>query len=421
MARHRLAAPDPRARASARLGEGGLFAALILYRDYRLLWVSSVLTQIAQWMLQVSLGWLMLELTNSPFWVGLNGFASGLPFLIISIPAGALIDRLDRRNLLVACQASALSIGLTLAILATLGLARPWHLLVGAFLNGAALAVNNATRQTLVPTFVPREGLQNAIALLSAGMNVTRIVGPSLAGPLIAAIGSGGALLAQVGCLAIALVNTLQLPSRQDTTRVRLPFLRNLAEGIDYVRRSSVLVGLMLLATIPTILVFPYIQLLPVYARDILGVGASGLGLLYTAGGLGALTGSLFIAGFRRIEHKGRFILVTTFVYGLIIIVFAYSTWLPLSLVMLVLGGVLGSSYMSINNTLLHLNVTDEVRGRVMGIYMLTWGFMPLGALPMGFLGEQIGVPHAVALGAALSSLAILALAVRIPALRALR
>ena len=337
------------------------------------------------------------------------------------LPGDEIDETAPRRWLLVACQASALAIGLTLAALTALGLARPWHLLLGAFLNGAALAVNNATRQTLVPTFVPREGLQNAIALLSAGMNVTRIVGPSLAGPLIAAIGSGGALLAQVGCLAIALVNTLQLPSRQDTTRVRLPFLRNLAEGIDYVRRSSVLVGLMLLATIPTILVFPYIQLLPVYARDILGVGASGLGLLYTAGGLGALTGSLFIAGFRRIEHKGRFILVTTFVYGLIIIVFAYSTWLPLSLVMLVLGGVLGSSYMSINNTLLHLNVTDEVRGRVMGIYMLTWGFMPLGALPMGFLGEQIGVPHAVALGAALSSLAILALAVRIPALRALR
>ncbi len=421
MAKHGLATPDPVVSATARPGAGRLFAALVRYRDYRLLWASSVLTQIAQWMLQVSLGWLMLELTDSPFWVGLNGFASGIPFLVVSIPAGALIDRLDRRTLLVACQASALAIGLALAILATLGLAQPWHLLLGAFLNGAALAVNNATRQTLVPTFVPREGLQNAIALLSAGMNVTRVVGPSLAGPLIAALGSGGALFAQVGCLAIALVNTLQLPSARSSTRAGIPFLKNLAEGIDYVRRSETLVGLMLLAAVPTILVFPYIQLLPVYARDILAVGASGLGLLYTAGGLGALTGSLFVAGFQRIERKGRFILATTFVYGLVIIVFAYSTWLPLSLLMLLCGGLLGSSYMSITNTLLHLNVRDEVRGRVMGIYMMSWGFMPLGALPMGFVGDRIGVPHAVALGAVLSSLATLTVAARIPTLRALR
>ena len=418
MAKRGLAPPEP--ATPARPGMRRLFAALIDYRGYRLLWASSVTTQIAQWMLQVSLAWLMLELTNSPFWVGLNGFASGIPFLLVSIPAGALIDRLDRRTLLVTCQASALAIGLALAFLATLGLAQPWHLLLGAFLNGTALAVNGAIRQTLVPTFVPREGLQNAIALLSMGMNITRVIGPSLAGPLIATLGSGGALFAQVACLGIALVHTLQLPPTRSSERAGLPFLRNLSEGFDYVRRSSVLVGLMLLAAIPTVLVFPYIQLLPVYARDILAVGASGLGLLYTAGGLGALTGSLFIAGFQRIERKGRFILATTFVYGIVIVIFAYSTWLPLSLLMLVCGGLLGSSYMSVNNTLLHLNVRDEVRGRVMGIYMMTWGFMPLGALPMGFLGEQIGVPHAVALGAVLSSLAILAVAFRIPALRTL-
>jgi MFS family permease len=419
MANRGLAPPEP--VTTARPGARRLFATLVDYRDYRLLWASSVTTQIAQWMLQISLAWLMLELTDSPFWVGLYGFASGVPFLLVSIPAGALIDRLERRTLLVTCQASALAIGLALAVLTTLELARPWHLLFGAFLNGTALVVNSATRQTLVPTFVPREGLQNAIALLSMGMNITRVIGPSLAGPLIATLGSGGALFVQVACLGIALGNTLQLPSTSSSGRARLSFSRNLFEGFESVRRSSVLVGLMLLAAIPTVLAFPYLQLLPVYARDLLAVGAGGLGLLYTAGGLGALAGSLFVAGFQSIEHKGRFILATTFVYGLVLVVFAYSTWLPLSLLMLFCGGLLGSSYMSINNTLLHLHVRDEVRGRVMGIYMMTWGFMPLGALPMGFLGEQIGVPHAIALGAVLSSLATLAVAVRIPALRTLR
>ncbi|MBX6341779.1 MAG: MFS transporter, partial [Thermomicrobiaceae bacterium] len=309
--------------------------------------------------------------------------------------------------------------GLGLALLVALGAARPWELLAAAFLNGAALAVNNTARQTLVPSFVPREHLQNGIALMSAGQNVTRVLGPSLAGPALAALGPAGSLFLQAGFLGAALANTLLLPRARPQGVQVLGLRRNLVDGLGYIARSPLLTGLMVLATIPTLFVFPYLQFLPVYARDILDVGADGLGLLYSAGGVGAVVGSLLVAGVQAMRRKGYFMLVSTAVYGLVIIVFAYARWLPLSLAMLFLGGLLGSAYMAVNNTLLHLSVTDEVRGRVMGVYMLTWGLSPLGALPMGYLGDRIGMPAAVAAGAALSSVVTLALALQSRALRA--
>lgn len=398
----------------------GLISALAVYRDYRLLWSSTVLTQVGQWMQQISLGWLMLTLTNSAYWVGLIGFASGVPFLIVSIPAGVLIDRFDRRTVLVACQAGATLVAFIMALLVSLGLVHPWHLLAAAFLNGAALAVNNATRQTLVPSFVARGHLQKAIALMSAGQNSTRIIGPALAGPVIAVAGASGAFFIQAFFLLAALVNTMLLPPVRLPSGQTLALRRNLVDGVSYIARNPVLAGLLWLVAIPTLLVFPYIQFLPVYARDILGIGAGGLGLLLSAGGVGAVTGALVIAGLERMRRKGMFMLVATAVYGFVVITFAYSRWVPLTVLSLFLGGLLGSAYMSMNNTLLLLNVSEEVRGRVMGVYMLTWGLSPLGALPMGWIGDHFGVANGVALGALLSSVVTVGLALRSRALRAL-
>lgn len=399
---------------------GGLFASLQLYRDYRLLWLSTVFTQIGQWMLTITLGWLILTLTNSAAWVGLVAFASGLPFILVSVPAGVLIDRVDQRRLLVACQAAAIAIGLGLALLATLGLAQPWHLLLASFLNGAVLAINSATRQTLVPTFVAREHLGNAIGLMSAGQNVTRILGPSLGGPAIALLGSAGALYLQSGFLLAALINTVMLPAVLPRGGKALALRRNLTDGLAVIWRSPALLGLMILATIPSLLVFPYLQFLPVYARDILRIGASGLGLLFTASGIGAVTGALLVAGAQALPRKGQLILGGTLLYTLIIVGFAYARWVPLSLLLIFGCGALGSFYMGLNNTLLHLHVDDEMRGRVMGVYTLTSGLSTLGALPMGFLGARIGVPSAIGIAAGLTFLITAAAALRLRTLREL-
>ncbi len=380
----------------------GLLSSLKLYRDYRQLWISTVLTQIGQWMLQITLGWVVLNLTDSAGYVGLIGFASGIPFILISLPAGVLIDRFNRRTILLICQGAAVIIGLGLAILVSLGHVQPWQLLLAAFLNGSALAINNATRQVMVPAFVRKEHLQNAVAVMSAGQNSTRILGPSLGGPAIALMGAAGALYLQSAFLLAALISTLMLPSVRSTMRT-LDMRRNLADGLSFVAKSPVLTGLIVLAAIPSLLIFPYVQLLPVFARDILKIGADGLGLLLSAGGTGAVVGSLVVAGALKLPRQGLIMLAGTFIYVFVVVAFAFSSWVWLTVVLLFFCGFLGSAFMSLNNTLLHVHLTDEMRGRVMGVYTLTWGLSTIGALPMGFLGDRIGVPAAVAAGAALT------------------
>ncbi|HMM42696.1 MAG TPA: MFS transporter, partial [Thermomicrobiales bacterium] len=167
----------------------GLISLLRIYRDYRLLWYGTLGTQGGQWVLQIALGWLMLDLTNSEFWVGMVGFAGGIPILLFSIPAGILIDRMDRRQILIACQAALAALGVLLGVLVGLGLAAPWHLLVAAFLNGIMMTVNNTTRQVIVADTVDRVDLPAAIALNSAGQNATRVIGPSVAGAIIGPVG----------------------------------------------------------------------------------------------------------------------------------------------------------------------------------------------------------------------------------------
>ncbi len=400
-------------------GKLSLLSSLIIYRDYRQLWISTVLTQIGQWMLQITLGWVMLTLTDSAGYVGLIGFASGIPFILVSLPAGVLIDRYNRRTILIVCQAAAAIISLCLALVVSMGHVQPWQLLLAAFLNGSALAINNATRQTMVPSFVRREHLQNAIAVMSAGQNSTRILGPSLGGPAIALMGAAGALYLQTGFLVAALFTTLLLPSVRSTIRT-LDLRRNLAEGVSFVLKSPVLSGLVVLAAIPSLLIFPYVQLLPVFARDILHIGADGLGLLLSAGGTGAVVGSLVVAGTVKLPRQGLIMLIGTMIYVFVVIAFAFSTWVLLTVVLLFFCGFLGSAFMSLNNTLLHVHLTDEMRGRVMGVYTLTWGLSTIGALPMGFAGDQIGVPAAVAAGSVLTGLGALWVTIRWRELRAI-
>jgi MFS family permease len=400
--------------------KAGIISALQHYPPYRTLWTTAVLTQIAHWMFQIASAWLILRLTGSPFYVGLLGFFAGVPFLLVSMPAGVIIDRFDRRRILMVTQVAALGGGLAVGLLAAFDLARPWHLLAVTFFSGAAVAVKNATQQTMVPGFVPREGLQNAIALMGAGQNTTRIFGPGLAGPALALVGVAGTYFLQVGVLAASIVNTLRLPQAQRIGAPALSLRRNLADGVSYVAKQRVLTGLLLFAICPTLLAFPYLSFLPVFANDILDIGPAGLSLLFAAGGLGALSGALIVAGADRIKRRGRFVLIVTIIYGFTLTVFAYSTWLPLSLLMLYISGVFGSSFMSMNNTLLQLNVEDEVRGRVMGVYMLTFGMPPLGALPMGIMASWIGMSHALAAGAVMMLIMVTIVSILYPELRRL-
>ncbi|MDP9365246.1 MAG: MFS transporter, partial [Chloroflexota bacterium] len=394
------------------------FGALQRYPAFRRLWLGALALSVGQWTQQVGLGWLALTLTDSASFVGWVTFAAGVPFLVVAPVGGALIDRLDRRRLLLGCQALAAALALAVAADVIAGRVAPWHLPLVAFANGSLQAMLTPTQQSLVPGLVARADLANAIGLMSAGQNMTRVAGPSLAGVLIGWAGVGPAFLLQAAAVGVAfgLVYRLNLPRRDAVAAGP----RGVFDGVRLIAARPDLRGLFLLACVPAFFAFPYIHFLSVFARDVLRIGASGLGLLMAASGTGAVIGSLLVAG-RRSAASGRSVLLLTVVYGGVVVGIARSPSVWLSLPLLVGAGLLGSSFMSSNNVLLQQRIGDDVRGRVMGAYMLTFGLMPLGALPMGMVAERFDAPTAVAAGAIVSSLLTAWLGVSSRALRQLK
>lgn len=411
LARDRQSTPDR--------SNDGLFSALQRYPTFRRLWFGAVLAQLGQWMQTVALGWIALDLTDSAFFVGLVSFMSGIPFIVVAVPAGVLIDRFDRRQVLLFCQGFAAILAVVMAVDVMAGTVEPWHLLIAAFLNGSLLSILTPTQQAITPSLVAREDLTNAIGLTSAGGNATRVIGPSIAGAIIGASSAGPAFLVQAMALGFAfvLVTRTKFPEqiRGGTVKIRAAL-----DGISYVLRRDDLRALFFLAVIPNLFTFPYIQFLNVYARDVLDIGAGGLGLLMACSGSGAVVGSLVVAGRRSTKRQGRALILLTVAYGVVIIGVSASRHLQLAMPLLFIGGFLGSCFMSQNNALVQHRITDEVRGRVMAAYMLVNGLLPLGAMPMGVIAGAMSVPIAIAIGASLTVTLTLWLGLRATVLRTL-
>jgi len=400
--------PTPVREPPRRSVGGSVTLALRLYPSFRAMWLGTVATNLGQWMQNIALGWYMLVLTDSPLWVGLIGFAAGVPYLLITLPAGALIDRADERKVLMGTQWAAMATATALAALILSGAAESWHLLIAAAANGAIMAVNGTVRQTFVPSLVSRDHLANAVSLNSAGANAMRIIGPSIAGGIIGLFGVAICFILQAVALAGALMATVRIEPVPNTRAGIAP--GGILDGLHEVRRNPALGSLMILTAVPATLVFPYIQLMPVFARDVWDIGASGLGALMAASGVGALTGALIAATMDRVERKGIAVMLLTTIYCAAVAAFAASPTPILAMLGLFVSGVTGSIFGSLSNALLLLLSNARVRGRVMGIYMLTSGFTPFGALALGAIAESIGTPKAVS-GAAFIAMLIVGIA----------
>ena len=390
------------------------------YRDYRLLWIGTFTTQTGQWVQVVAIGWLMLELApvDSGFYLGLAGFLRSVPQLFFSLPAGILADRVDRRRLLVVSQGTAAGLTLFLTILIASGQVQVWQVLLLTFLIGSAMAMVFPVRQTLVPSTVPKRDLASAVALNSTNNNVTRTLGPALAGVMIAAAGVPLCFLAQSIGLMVSFVTSIMLrvPPRV-LTRVRTSPLGDLREAFAYIRRTPTVSGLLLAAAVPTALGMPYLSLLPLFARD-LAIGATGLGLLMTVVGIGSIAGSVLLTGIGTGRRVGWIMLGSAAGFGISLLGLAASTSVTTAMVSLLFTGGLSAVYQAANNTLLQTTVPDALRGRVLSFYILTWGLMPLGTLPLGWLSDQISAAFAVGLSGTLVIVFSLILMVRVPALR---
>ncbi len=370
----------------------------------------------------ISRGYLAFDLTGSAGMLGLVSLAMGVPMLVFSPVAGVLADRLDKRSLLVGTHLFMFVNSGILAFLIHTGLIAVWHLIVFGFMQGIAFSLHMPTRSSLIPALVGRERLGNAIALNNSGRNMMTIVGPAVAGIVIVTpwLGVAGAFDITACCYGAATLFILRLPKTGDGGKQAKPgkFSAQMVDGFRYVFTERTLLLLLSLAFVPLLLGRPYQMLLPVFQADVLGVDARWLGFLNAATGAGGLLGSLLVAYLAASQRAKLLQVVFGGLFGISLLLFAYSTSLTLSLVLVGLVGLTANAYMSLNNTLVMLHTDQAYYGRVMSIYMMAFSLMPLAAFPMGVLVDRWSAPQVVGVAGAVILLFILAISVAVPSMR---
>jgi MFS family permease len=396
------------------------FAAL-RHPNYRLFWSAQTLSVLGQTMEFVALGWLVYGLTGSAVSLGLTGLAQALPRIVLVMLGGAVADRVDRRQLLIAVQAIVAALYITLATLVFFEVVQVWHVWALAFILGALRAFDNPSRQSIVPQLVGKDEIPSAVALGNLAWEVPRLIGPAAAGVLISLIGIASTFyVAALGFILSMLMYTLMRVSKVVSADRGRNLLKDMADGLDFVRRHELFAALIGLVFFNSMFGMSYQILLPVFARDILEVGSEGFGFLQTAVALGAILGSLAAARLGRSGHRGVQLLLGSALFGLLIVAFAWSRWFPLSVVIMFLMGLANSFYMITINTVLQVMVPDDYRGRVMGLWSLTWSLVPLGGMIAGTITEHAGAPVAVTLGGVLVMAMAAAIAIRLPNVRQL-
>ena len=372
-------------------------------------------------MMIVLRGALVVDLTGREAALGLMMATLAFPWLVLSPIGGVIADRVDKRSLLLWTQGLITLVNLVNTLLITTGVVQYWHLLLLSTLSGGIFAFNMPGRQAMVPELVGKERLMNAISLMTGGMNASRIVAPALGGILVAPIGFGGGFAVLTCFYALSVFSMWRVPSTGAVARsTEFTFTRDLVEGFQYVRRSSVILALLLFATVPILFAMPYQALMPAFAKKVWDVGESGLGILWMAVGIGGVVGAMLVANMETFPRKGLLMFLGALGFGAFLVFFAVSPSFQLALPFLAGVGFTSMIYMTVNNTVIQTVVPDEVRGRVMSVMMMSWGLMPLGALPAGIIAEVYGNPTAVAGGAALLLVFATALYLGTPAFRRL-
>jgi MFS family permease len=375
------------------------------HRNYRLFFSGQLFSLMGTWITTVAQGWLVYALTDSPLLLGLTSFAGLAPVFFLSSFGGMVCDRVDRRKMLLVTQGLSMLESAALAVLTLTGEIRVWHIIVLALFQGLVNAFDVPTRQALTVEMVGREDLRNAISLNSMMFNLARVVGPPVAGLLVALVGEGVCFALDAFSYGAVLVSlTLMQFTARPKRAIENP-LRELKAGFVYVWRvRQIRVSLMLLA-VCSVFGAAYMTLLPAFARDVLKQGSQGLGLLYGAIGVGALAGAYTLSHVRD-RHLPRTPLIAAAGFGIALIGFAQSHWMPLSLLLLLPVSfslmLLGGS----TNTIIQTVSRDDMRGRAVSFYAMAFmGMLPWGSLLLGWAAERLGTGLAVTLGGAICTI----------------
>ena len=394
------------------------------YRDYRLLWLGQVGASGSLWMEQVARPLLILELTNSAFMVGLLTATRMLPMLLVGIWAGVIADRVDKRRILLTSQSVTLVCHLSTALLIATGLIEPWTVFLITFISGSSQAFNQPARQSLVARLVPVESLQNAIALNSAAMNLMRIGGASLAGLILVFFDLGNLYFLQSLMYVWVMLWTYQISvrTRGGGEKPKTSMFADLGEGFGAARKDKAIFYILGLSLILFVWGFPYQSVfVPLIALDVLGIGRSGAGLLVSLTGVGALLGSLTIASSGGgLKRPGLVMLTMIIVYSVALLVFSRAETMLIVVPALLVTGAMQTSYMSVNNAFVLTRTPPELHGRIMSLFSLDRGLIPLGATVGGALAASLGPQDGLTIMALVCLGCTLFVAVAVPTLRRL-
>jgi MFS family permease len=390
------------------------------HRNFRLFFAGQFVSLTGTWMQSVAQSWLVYRLTGSVVLLGFIGFASQIPVFLLAPIGGAVADRNNRRKILITTQTLAMIFASILAALTLSGTVQVWHLFVIAACFGITNAFDIPTRQSFVVDMVGKEDLLNAIALNSSMFNGARIVGPAIAGILVAAVGEGWCFF--LNALSyIAVLSGFLMMSVQTVIRPKVSgsTVANIAEGFGFVIKTPPVRALLLLLGLVSLMGMPYAVLMPIFADKILGGGSSTLGFLMGASGTGALVAALVLASRKSVFGLGRWVAFASAGFGVALILFSFSGVFWLSAILLVPVGFAMMTQMSSSNTLIQAMVPDELRGRVMSVYsMMFMGMAPLGALMAGSLAELLGAQNTVALGGIVCILGAIIFSLHLPKLQ---
>jgi MFS family permease len=390
-------------------------------RNYRLFFEGQTVSLIGTWMTRVATSWLVYRLTHSPFLLGLASFASQVPILFLTPFSGVWVDRWNRHRTLVITQALSMLQSFALAALALSGVIRVWEIIALALMQGAINAFDMPARQSFVVQMIERrEDLGNAIALNSSMVNGARLIGPAVAGIVIAAVGEGYCFLidgfSYVAVIASLLAMRVAPPAAHAARRTLSAELR---EGWDYVAESAPIRSVLLYLTLVSLVGMPYTVLMPIFAASILHGGPHTLGFLMAAAGLGALAAALSLAMRRSVLGLGRVIVWSGSFFGAGLIGLGLSQTLWLSVAVVALAGFGMMRHLASSNTILQTVVADDKRGRVMAYYSMAFqGIAPFGSLAAGALAAKIGAPRTIMIGGASCLCGALWFALRLPILR---
>ena len=370
-------------------------------RNYRLYFIGQFISVSGTWLQIVAQGWLVLQITHSAFLIGLVAAMATLPMLLFSLFGGVIVDRFPKRNILIFTQSAAMILAFVFGFLTIFKIINVFEIAILAFLLGIVTAVDAPARQAFVVEMVGKELLGSAIALNSGIFNSARVIGPSIAGILIATVGIGGAFIIN-GVSYMAVILALLLIQVKPAFPRKHPHpLKAIKEGIAYSFSHPIIRTLLIFTAVTSVFGWSFTTIMPLIAYDTFHLGASGLGYLYAAGGLGALVATLLVSAFSKKITASIFILGGSVLFALAITIFTFTTHLEVALPLLFLSGIgLLAQFLMMNTTIQNL-VKDELRGRVMSLYTLMFmGLSPFGSLEVGFFAEHFGANFAIRLGA---------------------